>query len=114
MDRVYLALIRIATVFSIGWYKVETSRKTRVHVNIEKILMTRGILVYQQDHRSCCLLKHFIDFCGLLTTGLTLFHFEREIKFGCFKPDIPPKKLSNTATVPPTPPPPPPPTLPLS
>ena len=44
MDRVYLALIRIATVFSIGWYKLETSRKASVHVNTEKILVTRGIL----------------------------------------------------------------------
>ena len=43
MRRAYLALIRIATVFSIGWYKLETSRKARVHVNTEKILVTRGI-----------------------------------------------------------------------
>ena len=43
MGRVYLALILIATVFSIGWFKLETSTKTRVHVNTKKILVTRGI-----------------------------------------------------------------------
>ena len=43
VGRAYLALIRIATVFSIGWYKLETSRKTRVPVNTKKILVTPGI-----------------------------------------------------------------------
>ena len=49
--------------------------------------------VYQQDHRSGSLLKHFIDFCGMLTTGLTRFHFEWKIHFGCFKPGIAREKL---------------------
>ena len=42
-QRLAIEPLVIATVFSIGWYKLETSRKAKVHVNTEIILVTRGI-----------------------------------------------------------------------